>query len=267
MFLSPTNFSEIEKIINSLDANKSTGPNSIPVFILKFLKPFFSFWLTQLINLSMEVSTFSDLLKTAKIASIHKKESKLNPENYRPISLLSTLCKIYEKVLYVRLYSHLMKNKLVYDKQYGFRCHYSTNHALVSLTERIKSLLDSTNFVAGDIVDLEKAFDTVNHNILCDKLNYYGIRGSANKLLKLYLTNRKQYISVNGFDSYTSNITCGVPQGSSLGPLLFLIYINDFRLCLNKTEAGHFADDTFILYSNRNIKTIETVMNYELSNG
>ena len=172
MFLSPTNFSEIEKIINSLDANKSTGPNSIPVFILKFLKPFFSFWLTQLINLSIEVSTFPDLLKTAKIAYIHKKESKLNPESYRPISLLSTLSKIYEKVLYVRLYSHLMKNKLVYDKQYGFRCHYSTNHALVSLTERIKSLLDSTNFVAGVFVDLEKALDTVNHNIKVKLLWY-----------------------------------------------------------------------------------------------
>ena len=104
LFLSPTNFSEIEKIINSLDANKSTGPNSIPVFILKILKPFFSFWLTQLINLSFEVSTFPDLLKTAKIASIHKKGSKLNQENCRPISLLSTLSKIYEKVLYVRLY-------------------------------------------------------------------------------------------------------------------------------------------------------------------
>ena len=139
MFLSPTNFSEIEKIINSLDADKSTGPNSIPVFILKILKPFFSFWLTQLINLSFEVSTFPDLLKTA---SIHKKGSKLNQENYRPISLLLTLSKIYEKVLYVRLYSHLIKNKLVYDKQYDFRCHYSTNHALVSLTERIKSLLN-----------------------------------------------------------------------------------------------------------------------------
>ena len=116
-----------------------------------------------------------------------------------------------------------MKNKLVYDKQYGFRCHYSTNHALVSLTERIKSLLDSANFVPGVFVDLEKAFDTVNHNILCDKLNYYSIRGSANKLLKSYLTNRKQYVSVNGFDSYTSNITCGVLQGSSLGPLLLYI--------------------------------------------
>ena len=119
LFLSPTNSSEIEKIINSIDANKSTGPNSIPVFILKSLKPFFSFWLTRLISLSFEVSIFPDL-KTAKIAYIHKKGSKLNEENYRPISQLSTLSKIYEKVLYVRLYSHLIKNKLVYDKQYGF---------------------------------------------------------------------------------------------------------------------------------------------------
>ena len=136
---------------------------------------------------------------------------------------MSILSKIYEKVLYVRLYSCLIKNKLVYNKQYGFPCHYSTNHALVSLTERNKSLLDSTNFVAGVFVDPEKAFDTVNHNILCDKLNYYGIRGSVNKLLKSYLLNRKQYVSVNGFDSHTTFITCGVPQGSLKSRLVILL--------------------------------------------
>ena len=158
----------------------------------------------------------------------------------------------------------MTKYKLIYDKQYGFRCNYSTTYALVSLTERIKSLLDSTNFVCGIFIDLEKAFDTVNHNILCDKLNYYGLRGNVNKLMKSYLENRKQYVSINGFNSHVNHISCGVPQGSSLGPLLFLIYIIDFRLCLNSTEAGHFADDTLIMYANRNMKTIETVVNYEL---
>ena len=158
----------------------------------------------------------------------------------------------------------MIKYKIIYDKQYGFRCNYSTTHALVSLTKRIKSLLDSTNFVCGIFIDLEKAFDKVHHNILCDKLNYYCLRGNVNKLMKSYLENRKQYVSINGFNSHVNHISCGVPQGSSFGPLLFLIYINDFRLCLNSTEAGHFADDTLIMYANRNMKTIETVVNYEL---
>ena len=108
-------------------------------------------------------------------------------------------------------------------------------------------MLDDTQFVCGIFIDLEKAFDTVNHGILCDKLNYYGLRGNVNNLIKSYLTNRKQFVSINGQDSEISDITCGVPQGSSLGPLLFLIYINDFRFCLSQTETGHFADDTYIL--------------------
>ena len=104
----------------------------------------------------------------------------------------------------------------------------------------------------------------MNHKILCDKLTYYGLRGNINKLIQSYLTNRKQFVSINGFDSNLSDITCGVPQGSSLGPLLFLIYINDFRLCLDNATSGHFADDTFIMYGSKKPSSIETVMNYEL---
>ena len=118
--------------------------------------------------------------------------------------------------------------------------------------------------VCGIFVDLEKAFDTVNHKILCDKLDFYGLRGNVNKLLRSYLSKRKQYVSVNGFDSEVKNVTCGVPQGSSLGPLLFLLYINDFRLCLSETSFGHFADDTFIIYNSKKAKTIETIINTEL---
>ena len=109
-----------------------------------------------------------------------------------------------------------------------------------------------------------KAFDTVHHDVLCDKLNTYGLRGTINKLLKSYLSDRKQYVSINGFDSSVKNINCGVPQGSSLGPLLFLLYINDFRACLSQTSCGHFADDTFIIYNNKKPKSIETVINTEL---
>ena len=263
-FLRATGPLEIDKIIDTLDLNKSTGPNSIPVYILKILKPFFSNWLSIIINLAFEVSVFPDFLKLAKIIPIHKKGCKLDHVNYRPISLLSVFSKIFEKVLYKRMYSFLSNEKLIFDKQYGFRSNYSTTHALISLTERLKTYLDSGHIVAGVFIDLEKAFDTVNHKILCEKLNYYGFRGGSNQLIRSYLENRKQYVSINGFDSLTKPINCGVPQGSTLGPLLFLIYINDFRYSLQKTERGHFADDTFITFASKNIKTIETVMNYEL---
>ena len=135
---------------------------------------------------------------------------------------------------------------------------------ILSITEHIRGLLDTGNYVCEIFVDLEKAFDTVNHKILCEKLNHYGLRGNVNKLIQSYLSNRKQYVSLNGFDSEIKNLNCGVPQGSSLGPLLFLIYINDFRLCLNETNSGHFADDIFIMYSGKKLKTIETIVNTEL---
>ena len=105
---------------------------------------------------------------------------------------------------------------------------------------------------------------TVNHTILCEKIKYYGLRGVVNKLIHSYLANRKQFVSINGFDSSIRNISCGVPQGSSLGPLLFLIYINDFRLCLSATETGHFADDTFIMHGSNKLWTIQRVINTEL---
>ena len=263
-FLSPTVPGEITKIIDALDHTKSAGPNGIPVLLLKSFKQFFSTWLAKLINLCFETGIFPDLLKLAKVHPLHKKESKLNYLNYRPISLLSVFSKIYEKLMYTRIYSYLDSNNLIYNKQFGFRSKHSTNHAIISITEHIRNLLDNGQYVCGIFVDLEKAFDTVNHQLLCEKLEFYGLRGKCNQLIKSYLSDRKQYVSLNGFDSETKNITCGVPQGSSLGPLLFLIYINDFRLCLDKTSSGHFADDTFILFNSKNPKTIETVINYEL---
>ena len=217
-----------------------------------------------MVNLSFETGVFPDILKLAKVIPLHKKESKLEYLNYRPISLLSVFSKIYEKLIYTRIYSYLVKKDMIYSKQFGFRSSHSTNHAIISLTEHIRYLLDNGHYVCGIFVDLEKAFDTVNHNILCKKLDFYGLRGNVNKLLQSYLSNRKQYVSLNGFDSKVKDVTCGVPQGSSLGPLLFLLYINDFRLCLSESGSGHFADDTFIIYNSKKPKTIETVINTEL---
>ena len=141
-FLSPTKPEEIEKIIDKLNSSKSTGPNGIPVFILKAFKGFFSHWISKLINLCFETGEFPQMLKLAKIIPLHKKESVLDFLNYRPISLLSVFSKIYEKTIYVRIYSYLAKYDMIYSKQFGFRGNHSVNHAIISFTEHIRSLLD-----------------------------------------------------------------------------------------------------------------------------
>ena len=263
-FLTATGPDEIQKIIECLNTSKSTGPFGIPMILLKTFKEFFSIWLSELINLCFDTGEFPTLIKIAKVTPVHKRESKLNYLNYRPISLLSVFSKIYEKCIYTRIYHYLVQNDLIYSKQFGFRAGYSTNHAIISLTEYIRRKLDAGEYVCGVFVDLEKAFDTVHHDILCEKLKSYGLRGNINNLIKSYLSGRKQYVSINGIDSEAKHVTCGVPQGSSLGPLLFLIYINDFRACLSETGCGHFADDTFIIFSSKTPKTIETIVNTEL---
>ena len=145
----------------------------------------------------------------------------MESENYRPISLLSIFNKIFEKSLYTRIYSYFTKNKLFAKKQFGFRKNYSTDHALISITETIKSLIKKGQFVCGVFLDLEKAFDTISHPTLCEKLNYYGLRGKVNHLIKSYLSNRSQFVSINGLYSDKKFITHGVPQGSTLGPLYY----------------------------------------------
>ena len=149
--------------------------------------------------------------------------------NYRPISLLSNINKIFEKLVYSRVYSFLDKNNLLYDLQYGFRPKLSTNHALINITEKIRETLDKGHFACGVFVDFQKAFDTVNHKIILKKLANYGIRGKMNDWFASYLNNRQQFVSILGFESKTTIMEHSVPHGSVLGPLLFLIYINDLH--------------------------------------
>ena len=254
-FLTPTTPEELFDIILGFNIKKSLGPNSIPV---KIAKSFFSNKLCDIINLSFQTCIFPDLCKLAKVIPIVKKENPLLVDNYRPISLLPIYSKIFEKVIYKRMYDYLDKNNLLYLRQFDFRAKHSTNHTLISITEAIKSLIDTGNYVGGVLIDLQKAFDTVNHDILYEKLAYYGFRGNCQLLIKSFLSNRQQYVSINGFDSCRLDVKYGVPQGSTLGPLLFLLYINDLQLSLNKSTASHFADDTCIT------KSLETVLNQDL---
>ena len=149
----------------------------------------------------------------------------------------------------------------IYELQFGFRANHSANHALISLTEKIRESLDSNNLTCGVFIDLQKAVDTVNHDILLHKLNHYGVRGVANNWFRSYLSNRQQFVYINGFHSSYKTMHYGVPQGSVLGPLLFLIYINDLHKALKFCMTHHFADDTNLLYSSSSIKKIQKYVN------
>ena len=180
-----------------------------------------------MINESFETSIFPDKLKIAKVIPAFKKGLTSTKSNYRQISLLSIFSKIFEKLMHKRLHKFLEVSESLFNLQFGFHSGHSTDHALVSLIDNIKSSLDNNRFGCGIFIDLQKAFDTVNHDIFLSKLEHYGIRGSSLTWFKSYLNDRKQFVSVNGYSSSICNITCGIIQGSVLGSLLFLIYIND----------------------------------------
>ena len=258
--ISPTSNNEIIDIISNMDTSKSVGPNSIPNQLIQSIKNSIATPLANIFNKSFLSGIFPDFFKLTKIIPIHKKDSKLIISNYRPISLLSNINKILEKIMFKRLYEFLEVNQCIYNLQFGFRQKHSTNHALLSMTQQIRDIMESGNIAIGVFVDFQKAFDTVNHNILIKKLNHYGIRGTANKWFESYLNKRKQCVSIAGQQSEYRYINHGVPQGSVLGPLLFLVYINDLHLSIRHSTVRHFADDTNLLYAtdkskprNRNI--------------
>ena len=261
IFIQPTDSEEIANIISSLNINKTCGPFSIPNKILILLKHDISKQLADLFNLSFSSGSFPSILKTAKVVPVFKKGSKLDCCNYHPISLLSNAEKILEKIMYKRVYNFLSHNNIIYDLQFGFRQKFSTSHALINFTENIKQALDNGYIVCGIFVDLQKAFDTVDHQILLSKLDYYVIRGISNNWFKSYLFNRKQCVSIDGYDSELVEMNCGVPQGSVLGPLLFLLYINDLNQAIKFCKVHHFADDTNLLYLGKSIKKLDKLVN------
>ena len=184
--------------------------------------------LADLFKLSFANGVFPSVLKTVKVVPFLKKDSKLDYSNYHPIFLLSNIEKILEKLMYKRLYTFLNKN-VIYNLLFGFRQQYSTSHVLINIAENIRKAPDDKNIGCWVFEDLQKAFDTVDYQILLAKLNYYGIWGVSNDWFKSYLSNPNQYLSVNGYKSGLAALNCGIPQGSVLGPLLFLLHINDLN--------------------------------------
>ena len=255
--IAPVDSEEINLIIKSFNTKKATGPCSIPPKILNFICDSIVNPLSKLANLSFHEGVHPDRLKVAKVIPIYKSGSKTTTGNYRPISLLSNLNKIFEKLIFSRLYSFLDKENIIYKLQFGFRPKHSTSHALISITEKVKEALDNNKFTCGVFIDLQKAFDTVNHEIILKKLYRYGIRGKMHDWFTSYLTDRLQFVSILGIDSDKLTIQHGVPQGSVLGPLLFLLYINDIHNAINYSKTYLFADDTNLLNINKNFKKMQ----------
>ena len=196
------------------------------------------------------------MCKIAKVVLIFKSEARLLCNNYRPISLLSNIGKIIEKLIPLRLNLFLEPRNSYYTFQLGLRLNFSTNNALISVVENIQTQLDDGKYSAAVFVDFKKAFDTVDHNILLNKLDYYGVNRIPNEWFVSYLKNRKQFVSIGGYISSTEVIPTGVPQGSVFGPLLFLLYKDDLNKSIKNSRAYHFADDTNILLSNESLKLL-----------
>ena len=199
-----------------------------------------------------------------KVAPLYKSGPPNSPGNYRPISVLPIVSKIMERVLHDELYNYVTKFELLSDCQFGFRKFHSTSTALLDCTNSWYMNMDRKKFNLVVLVELKKAFDTADHEILSMKLEIYSIKGPALSLLRSYLVNCTQKCQINGSTSSERIIKCGVLQGSILGPLLFLVYINDLPNCLNRTNSRLFADDTNLTATGESISDVEMAMNSDL---
>ena len=237
----------VMKQIQELKSKSSFGHDGLSSILLKRIAPKIKYVLTTIINQSLMSGIFPGSLKVAKISPIFKKEDPHLTDNYRPISLLPVLSKIFEKVAFKQVYDYFNDNDLLYKSQYGFRKKHSTELAGLEFYDKIINHLENDELPLAVFLDLSKAFDTIDHEILLRKLRYYGLSGNSLLWFKSYLTDRKQYVQFKDSLSSYSNIRTGVPQGSILGPLLFIIYMNDIAHITNKFFFTIYADDTTLI--------------------
>jgi len=263
-FISPVTPDELRNCISQLKEG-SAGFDDLKPKVIKQSVEYVLDPLLHIINLSFTTGVVPQLLKRANVTPIFKGGDPTELGNYRPISVLPVFSKILEKLMFKRLYSYLTNNDILYQKQFGFRRGYSTEMALLSAVDTITKSLDGKNHVIAIFLDFRKAFDTVDPEILLSKLDHHGVRGIALEWFRSYLSTRTQKVKVNNVISNLNPVTCGVPQGSTLGPLLFLLCINDLPNVLTNISSIIFADDTSLFYSGQQLHLMIPELNTQLS--
>jgi hypothetical protein len=262
--LGPTSPATIHTTIQNFTAKTSLDIDGISMYLLKSISGSICTPLSHIFNLSIQQGIFPDKLKISRTVPIFKSGNAELCDNYRPISLLSSISKIIEKIISIQLVNHLELNKLLYEHQYGFQKGKSTEHNLTHVTNFICNALNEKNFCVGLFLDLRKAFDVCSHEILLKKLKKYGIKGKTHEWFSSYLKNRIQIVDINGNLSAPKTFNISVIQGSILGPILFLIYINDLYTS-SALLSIMFADDTACLAKNKNLNLLINFVNNELT--
>ena len=256
--------SSVLKSLTGVKINKATGIDKISNKILKIAAPVIYKNLTDLFNLSITSGVFPSDWKIAKVSPLFKSGDLNNANNYRPISVLPTIARVFKRLIFDQLYTYVNDNNFLYTYQSGFRPLHSTLTALLDITNEWCFNIDKGMVNGVLFLDLKKVFDTIDHAILLTKLRYYGVETVSINWFTSYLENRQQVCYANGITSSIDYVTCGVPQGSILGPLLFLIYINDISKCLDYGVARLFADDTNLTFSGCSFPALQNKMSKDL---
>jgi hypothetical protein len=258
--------SDVTKTISSLSSKPSSGHDNISSILIKKIAQPLSSPLALIINQSLKTGIFPERLKLAKVIPIYKKDDLTIFDNYRPISLLPVISKIFERIVFNQMYAYLTSNNLLYDSQHGFRMEHSTETASLEFIDKIYMSLDNGFTPLALFLDLSKAFDTLDHDILLSKLDYYGISGNEHLWFKNYLKDRQQFTMYSEINSDLLPLNTGVPQGSILGPLLFLIYVNDINYASDFFDMLLYADDTTLVtpLCASNLRSITPNLNDEL---
>lgn len=259
--------SNVISTLSSLKASKATGLDKIPAKILKMASNIIAPSLAFIFNLSLATGIYVNDWKYARVSPLFKSDSRRKCENYRPISILPIVSKIFEKEVFRQVYSYLTENSMLSKFQSGFRPKHSTVTSLIQMCDEWLENMDNGRLNGVVFLDIRKAFDSINHNILLKKMEItFAISSTELQWFESYLMNRKQQCLINGHMSSPKLITCGVPQGSILGPLLFLLFINDLPDCLNSTTPCLYADDTQIFSSSENPNDLIESLNADLVN-
>ena len=264
MYMEPTSNHEVETIIASLDKRKSSGHDNIPIILLHALGPTLSPTITHFFNFAIDTGLYPNHLKIAQVTPVYKSGDKTDMNNYRPISVASCIGTVFEKLLKSRISDFLESTKFFSSCQFGFRPDFDTSQAILHVTHQYFKALENKKIGCSIFMDLRKAFDTIDHKILLTKLYDAGLRGKVQDLLKDYLTGRLQRVNIDGTSSSTLSLDTGVPQGSSISPLLFIIYINEI-FKITDSELTLFADDTHLFVEAEDMTTLQIKTQEEIN--